>query len=510
MSDTEPDNYTVDDMMRRLRSRSEESSEGEPQLVTRADGSQVIKVKRRKRRSRQPHKEAEAKRRRRTLVVASLVTVAVMVIGLGGLAWVLYLNSGGYRDQVSARVAEWTGAEVEIRSFRATPVSAAADYIELNWPDTWPAAKLRVHHLHTDLMLSSHVTDVWSGQQLGGSSGELTLRAAPPGKVEVPASGTLPFRMPVSVGQLNVRFGDGERAAFAVYRAQATLGVADPEHPEPNIMLQDGTCQIKGWGRFDVNFASVKLGKGGPTLGSLQLSPDSEDSAEFQLFGEGFPPIRIHGGESEFRLAIREMPSLILFGPGLGALIEGTFETPSEDSTGRAFVDVSDISKLRIDAPLRSSRASVLKLYRFKMFDVLSQALDSPRFTQPSFGNESSLRVTRTADEVVLSDIDLEAEGMLRLRGEIREGAGGKLGGEIEIGLAESFIAVSTSRALPQVFNRLEGGYLWAKVQLSGTCKAPSDNLEELLKSALDSVPATSGGDRGLEDEFRDLTAPEN
>ena len=57
-SDTEPDNYSIDDMMDRLRSRSEGGQE-DAQLVTREDGTQVYRVKKRKRRSHQPKKEKE-------------------------------------------------------------------------------------------------------------------------------------------------------------------------------------------------------------------------------------------------------------------------------------------------------------------------------------------------------------------------------------------------------------------------------------------------------------------
>ncbi len=509
MPETEPDNYSIDEMMQRLQARGERPAEGEPQLVTRPDGSQVVKVRKRKRRSHQPHKEAEKKRRRRTLLVTSIVMVLLMAGVLSFIGWFFYLNSGGYRDEVAGRIEAWTGADLEMRAFRATPVNAAADLVELTWPEDMPAARLKLHHLRGDLRLSSHLTGSWDGEQLGASSGELVLRAVPqPGAMSMPEE-PLPFRMPIRVNQLNVRFGEGERAAFAVYKANASMTVPDPEQPEPNVILQNGTCRVGKWGRFVVDFASLRLGGDGTYLGALRLSPEGMEDSEFEILGEGYPAIPLEGGEAEFELRVSAMPSLVLFGNGLGTVIEGTFETLPEDSTGRARIDVTRLDGLGIDAPVRSTAGSDLKFYRFPMFEVLGDALDTARFVQPHFDPESSLRVVRTADKVALEDLDLVAEGMMRVRGRIEEGAGGRLSGTIELGVADSFLVLAETRAVPRVFDKTAGGYHWATIELSGTTKAPADDLASQLAGTLETIPPAADGAGGLEDEFFNLTTPE-
>ena len=75
-------NYSVDEMMDRLREGGREDS-AERELVTREDGSQVIRVKKRKRRTKQK-KEEEAKRRKRMAVARTLALIALpLVVGLG-------------------------------------------------------------------------------------------------------------------------------------------------------------------------------------------------------------------------------------------------------------------------------------------------------------------------------------------------------------------------------------------------------------------------------------------
>ena len=64
-SSTDQSNYSVDEMMERLRrgEREKQSSE-DGELVTREDGTQVMRVRRRKRRSKQPEAEARKKTKR--------------------------------------------------------------------------------------------------------------------------------------------------------------------------------------------------------------------------------------------------------------------------------------------------------------------------------------------------------------------------------------------------------------------------------------------------------------
>ena len=78
---SEPEKYSIDEMMERLKGQSSENpAAGE--LVTRPDGSQALRVRKRKRRSEQPKRE-EAKRtkRIRTLQVAAAL-VLLLLTGL--------------------------------------------------------------------------------------------------------------------------------------------------------------------------------------------------------------------------------------------------------------------------------------------------------------------------------------------------------------------------------------------------------------------------------------------
>ena len=97
-NDPEPENYSIDDMMDRLRTRGGGPRDGEAKLVTREDGTQAYKMRKRKRRSVQPKKEKE--KRDRTMRVAQVVGAVGLVAGFGLVllgSWI-YLNTPAYHQ----------------------------------------------------------------------------------------------------------------------------------------------------------------------------------------------------------------------------------------------------------------------------------------------------------------------------------------------------------------------------------------------------------------------------
>lgn len=512
MSDSDQDKYSIDDMMDRLRARGEGSPDGEPQLVTRDDGSQVMKVKKRKRRSRQPHKEAEAKERKRSLAIAAVVTTLVIALGLGALAWVFYLNSKGYREGIEAKISAWTGAEVKTMQFRSTPVSVGAARIELNWPEDQPAARLLLNGVQGDVKLSSYFGDELSGQRISaGNGGELTLRAASP-KLEDKAGlpeGPSPFNFSYRSNKFNVKFGNGPRPAMVLSGSEASYQVPDPTRAMGNLVLQGGKSRIMGWGVYELEFASLTLSDEGVKVGNIELSPEGAPDAEVRLRGDLLPPILTRGGISELRFQLTEMPSLILLGGGLGRVVDAKFETADRDvNTGRIFFDVTKPDSLRIDAPIHATLSSTLTLNNLEFFNVLALEVGNDRLAQARFEVEAQAHLKRTPQETRLDQISLVSQSLIRIEGFLSEKKGGGLDGVLDVGLPDSTVLGAVSRALPAVFSRRSGGHHWAKVKISGTTAKPVDDLADQLRSALRGTSPARGGASGLEDEFRDLTTP--
>lgn len=131
-----------------------------------------------------------------------------------------------------------------------------------------------------------------------------------------------------------------------------------------------------------------------------------------------------------------------------------------------------------LDALLR------LKGGRLESLPLLSELdafLGTPRFkTLPI--RSGSLKVHRAGDVTELKDIQLDADGMLRIEGSItvREG---KLDGALRVGISPSLIQWLPS-GRGKVFEENRDGYIWTPVRVSGTTDLPQEDLSKRLVQA--------------------------
>lgn len=508
MSDSDQDSYSLDEMMRRLRDRGQSDTENEPQLVTREDGTQVYRVKKRKRRTRQPHKEAESRRRKRTLVIVGLVTTMVFLLGIGGLVWVMQLNSSGYEAKVRQGLVDWSGAEVELTGFRATPVSVGVDLMRL----TWPNAALRVNSLSGDVTLDSHLTGRWKGEMLNCGAAELVF--SPPAGAAAPAAGEAPpeitFLAPVRVGRTTMKFGvDPAKPGFAVYDARVIFTPGSSDISESRLVMEGGKFSLGNWGRFLVNIGSFSYQQGRGRLGTMVIQPDGESDGEIRLVGKEDNAIPLDGGTYEAQATFSKVPSAVMFGKGLGGILQSRFESPGDGEPGLLSVTPGDLDSLKLEGLLTTTGRDLVELRKLPMLTSLVNLLGSPRLGEPSLLLREPIRFERGMDGTCkLAGMDLESAGVLRIQGYMAELPGGTLTGLLQVGVHRSIAELADTRKLERVFREQRDSYYWVPVTLSGTVQSPADNLGETIRSG-GSTAAPEGDAGAVEDDFEDLTQPE-
>src|SRR6478609_3165765 len=106
-SPSEPEKYSIDEMMDRLKSGPSQNSEN-GELVTRADGTQAVRVRKRKRRSTQPHKDARQRTRRARIVQVSSALVLIFAAGLTVGGAIIYANSSPFRKNLIGQIEQAT------------------------------------------------------------------------------------------------------------------------------------------------------------------------------------------------------------------------------------------------------------------------------------------------------------------------------------------------------------------------------------------------------------------
>jgi hypothetical protein len=221
---SEPEKYSIDEMMERLKGQAADSQPAAGELVTRADGSQALRVRKRKRRSEQPERD-EAKRSRhiRTRQVASGL-VLLLLCGLAiGSAYV-YANTPAYRKAITAAIARNTGASVELRQFRVNPASANVEALTLEWPAGSPLRAFRLNGVSADVSVLGLFVTRLRGDEVSARDGSLWLQpvADAPGPAALPSTGALPVQFnTIAVPKFDIVIGEATLPALHILATEA-------------------------------------------------------------------------------------------------------------------------------------------------------------------------------------------------------------------------------------------------------------------------------------------------
>ena len=127
-SGNDHDHYSVDEMMAQLkhhnRDKEHQDKIKDGELVTRPDGSQVIKVKKRRRRSKQPSKKTNPKLKWALIGTASGLALVLVAFTIFIIA---RYNGASFKEKTETSVTKLlAGNSTKIEQLRVTPLSAAA------------------------------------------------------------------------------------------------------------------------------------------------------------------------------------------------------------------------------------------------------------------------------------------------------------------------------------------------------------------------------------------------
>ncbi len=508
-NDSEPEKYSIDDMMDRLRTRGGGPRDGEAKLVVREDGTQAYKTRKRKRRSVQPKKEKE-KREQRFRVAQVVAAVALVAgTGLAILGSVVYLNSPAYHTKVKDQIRTWSGAEPQFTQFRVTPINASAAAIELTWPQGSMLQSLKASGVEGNLGLTSLLGGKWKGSEmLASQGGTLVVRRAT-GAAPVPSvrSGECPFQFRFRSPNFNVLMGDAERPSVRLNGTEASLVLLDPAATTSNLQFEGGSLQVTGWGDFGMKFASLQFEPTGIRVGNVRLAPGKDSNGEIEILNPHQAIVDLNGGETELAIRLHHMPLARLLGPSFGSWLGAEVETPEGGQDGSITFKAGAVPSFSCRVPFRATATSDSRSALLPLYSVIAGELAESWYRAPVFDLDTSGTLIRNSSSTGVEDVRLEARNRLIMTGKIMADTGGALTGTLEVGLPQG-LTKDAPAAFVAVFKRSEGGYAWATVNIFGTGRQPQDDLQKQLDAAASAAPAASGKE-SLEDAFRELTKPE-
>ncbi len=484
---SDPERYSIDEMMDRLNSQSSDAGSDEGKLVSRADGSKAIRVKRKKRRT---HQEKDAARSRRQKVrmvqITAVILLLMSVVIAVGFATV-YVNGAPFREGVETKIEQSTGANVEMTQFRMNPTSANAGSLELTWPDGNMLGVLSLGGLKAKVSPLTLFGESFTGQDASASRGHLVLRAPKvrADKVHHDHLGDLPIQFgEYTIRDFRFQYQNVDGNSLVQVLESEAAFIPPNEVKRPQLLLARGNVSIVGWPKFVLDRAHIEFVDGKTDVVSLRVKDGVDGKGIIEVSGIMDPYSR----EASVLDVSAESYSLSgLIGDEMGRLFSGRVDSVPGQGLSSLAVHLSENPQVTLSLQFRNALAAPVQLENFPFLFGLSQTLGDEWFSKPAFLDDVTGKIRRVNREVILEDLDFSFKGRMALKGMVAMDANKRLSGELEVGVTNGMIQSAGNDVLDKMFEEPKGGYRWIKIDVSGAASDPKDNFKQLYEQALKS-----------------------
>ncbi|WAC21213.1 hypothetical protein OVA24_07430 [Luteolibacter sp. SL250] len=501
----EPEKYSLDEMLERLQGKSSPTPEDSGELVTRADGTQAIKVRKRKRRSTQPHKDAAKKASRLRAFQVSSVVVLMILAGMifGGL--IIYANSAPYRKKIISKFNTGTGANILFQQLQISPTGMVARGADLEWPEGNLLKSLSLTEIRAQSLMGGVIGNRWSVNEVSATGGKLVIGSQQGGQPlrYFPAAGSSPISVErLAVANLDILLGDTNAPSLRLLKTEGSFYPGNGEGP-PSVRLFRGEMHVPEWPVFRMDRALLDIKQNGVEIVSMRLFHELDNLGNIELTG-AFDPSAT-GKEQSLEVKMNSFNMNGIAGTSLGHLVAGRVDT-REIPGGRNELSFSSSNPAgRLHVAFSSSSNSLPRLNNFSFLRKLSQLTDNPWFLDPLFHDGCTGILHRENGVVRISELAIVSKTQLKVTGDLSLEKNEVLSGTLEVGLPEATVTAGRNPALAQVFKESKDGFRWVTLKISGTSGRPVDNFAELAQAAGETV----GEPDESKDLFETLTTPQ-
>ncbi len=481
---SEPERYSIDEMMDRLKQPSSKS-EDEGELVTRSDGTQAIKVRRRKRRSDQPTKKAEEKNLKARIIQVSGVLILLFITALiVGIA-ITYANSRPFRDKLIQNIQQSSGATAELNQFRMNPKTANAAQVQLKWPEGNVLSQLVMGGLAAEIFPSSFLGKKMSGEEIIIDQANLTL--------QIPKSGQATLSNAVVTGfptisfnryraeNLDLTLGAASAPTIQLSKSEGSFSPSSSGKPA-QLSLSRGNLIIPGWPKLRLARSLVIFSKEELEIVSLNVSHESDSRGSLEFSGKIAPYQRDRMSTLALRLEAFQISGIA--GPVLGRFFSGRIDSLPDSPINQLSFFPTENPQQKLEVAFQISPSSRIEVQGFPFLFLLSKALDDPWFEAPAFESDARGTIEREGDILSLRDLNFESKSRIKLSGTVSLASDQSLSGNLKVSISEAMVKASASQRFQSMFSKPEDGFCWINLKIGGTASAPTDNSEDLFNSA--------------------------
>ena len=481
----EPEKYSIDEMMERLKGQPSENPPTAGELVTRADGTQAMRVRKRKRRTEQPQRE-EAKRSKRTrMIQVACGLVLVLLAGLAIAGAYVYANTAPYRKSITDAIASSTGASVEFKQFRVSPASANAEVVEFEWPEGGVLRALRLTGVSARISPLSLFGTRLHGDEVTARDGSVLL--------QVPAAGTPPAPSPqhaatipvqfnrIAVPRFNILIGDPLQPVFKILATEAALRMDETNN---ELRLYHGNLQISGWPPFKIDRAAMEFHDAETDLRLLRITDSQPKHGTLDLAGS----IQSMATPAPSTLSVRldNFDFGELLGADFGDLINAKLDTrPDTGSNSLTFVSGA-LASADLKLAFKNTLSTKVSIKGFPFLQALVRALNDKWYENPIFADNAIGVIHRNNAVIEIRDFSVEKKPRMAIKASLAAAADKSLSGTMEVGIPESVAKLAPNSKIRAMLSPVHDGYRWLTLTIGGTLAHPDDNFTALYVAAKD------------------------
>jgi len=413
----------------------------------------------------------------------------VLVLGLGYASLMTYLRSDSFRKFLSAEVSQATKVKGEFSPFKWDGLAVKTDSFVATGEGLITTVK--AEGLHTEVGMDSILRGVWEIRDSSLQRLDLSIDASKSAqkdpdnspRAEAKAASKKPSWLPSKARMeqleihnvsLTAKLAAGTGSANGMnlkLRPKATKNAYDAEINGGSIRLPFQFLPQLEMDRLRLSFQDRQLFLTEATLGIWE-------QGLIEATGEWDLKLRRYAFEGNVSGITCEEAFNPDWSKRLQGKVSSTFSI--EDSTGHATAR----GKLTVE------NATLTAL---PVLDTLAAYADTRRFRILNL-NEAHTTWLWRKDEILLSDLVISSEGLVRLEGNLII-RGEALDGNFRLGLVPGTLS-SIPGAETDVFTAGERGLLWTNLRITGTLEDPKEDLSDRLMTAaglrmFDQIPET-------------------
>ncbi|MBK1881586.1 hypothetical protein JIN85_04120 [Luteolibacter pohnpeiensis] len=507
-SHSEPEKYSLDEMMERL-GKSSTSNETEGELVTRADGTQALKVRKRKRRTEQPIKAKAAKTRKIRIIQVTILLILMMILGLGAAGLFVYSNSAPFRTRLLTKISQGTGASADVAQFRVTPLGVNSTRINLQWPENQLLQDLALTRVKADLSPSSYFGKSWSGNEAEAVQATLVMKLPPAGlsTSENAADFSAMHFNRLSANQLNITLNQGDSRMLQLNDTEGSF-YQNLDAGNPELRLNKGSLSIANWPTLNLDRASITFQGNDINIGFLRLATSPNDRGTLALSGKISP--YSPDTRNTLDITLSEFKISELMG-SMSFLLPGKVDTREVEGSNTLTFGLGANPDADLKVSFASSLSSTLGIERFPFLYQLSRRFDDQWFLHPIFESKAIGQLERKGKNVMLTNLELEHRGKIAIVGNLSANQDEVLSGNLDLGVSPTLITNSGDARLDAIFSPVRDGFRWISLKASGIASDPNDNFESIYLNADPSTANLHNNSQAPADKSKEdtETAPE-